>query len=88
MNRLLFMKSFVGQQTDLEQYSKFYWLPMKGTKQWNTASERRCVCCNADQLILNALKFGEVNVRDTMQEGIAIIETTRQKSSCKSFCTI
>ena len=41
INRLLFMKHFVGQQTDLEQYSKFYWQPMKWTKQWNTASKRR-----------------------------------------------
>ena len=41
INRLLLMKRFVGQQTDLEQYSKFYWQPVKRTKQWNTASERR-----------------------------------------------
>ena len=39
MNRLLFMKRFVGQQRDLEQYSKYYWQPMKGTKQWNAMSE-------------------------------------------------
>ena len=41
INRLFFMKTFGGQQTDLEQCSKFYWQPMKGTKQWNTASKRR-----------------------------------------------
>ena len=32
INRLIFMKSFVGQQTDVELYSKLHWLPMKGTK--------------------------------------------------------
>ena len=41
INRLFFMKLFVGQQSDLEHYSKFYWQPIKGTKQWNTVSERR-----------------------------------------------
>ena len=40
MNRLFFMNRFVGQQTDLEQYSKPYWQPMKGTKQWITASKK------------------------------------------------
>ena len=38
-NRLLFTQGFVGQKTHLEQYSKPYWQPMKGTKQWNTASK-------------------------------------------------
>ena len=41
ISRLLFMKSFVGQQTDFEQYSKVYWQPMEGTKQCKTASERK-----------------------------------------------
>ena len=40
------------------------------------------------QLILNKLKFGEVNVSNTIQVWIAIIETTRHKSSCKWYCTI
>ena len=30
LNRLFFTKSFVGQQTDLEINSRFYWQPMKG----------------------------------------------------------
>ena len=51
------MKRFVGQQSDLEQYSKSFWQPMKGTKQWNSASERRGLCYNAGQSILNTLKF-------------------------------
>ena len=68
-NSLLFMKCFVGQQADLEQYSKVCWQPMKETKQWNIASKRRWLCCNAGQLMLNLLKFGEVSVRDTIQNG-------------------
>ena len=33
-------------------------------------------------------KFGEVSVRDTIQKGIAILETSRHKSSCRYFCSI
>ena len=35
--QVVFHEDFVGQQTDLEHYSKFYRLPMKGKQQWNTA---------------------------------------------------
>ena len=49
INRLFFMQDFVDQQTDLKQYSKSYWPPMKGMlweamkgmKQCNIASEWR-----------------------------------------------
>ena len=37
--RLFFMKSFVGQQTDLELNSKLYWSLMTLTQQWNTVSK-------------------------------------------------
>ena len=39
INMLFVIKGFEGQQTDLEQYSKPYWQPMKGTKQWNSAGK-------------------------------------------------
>ena len=73
----------VGPETDLEQYSKFYWHPVKGTKQWNTANNRRCICYNLGQLILNTLKFGEVRVCNITTKGIAIIKMTRHRSRCK-----
>ena len=85
INRLFFTQGFVGQQIDLKQYSKPYWQPMKGTKQWNTASKWRRLCHQAGQSILNTLKFVEVSVRDTIQKWIAIIEMTGHKSSCKYF---
>ena len=44
IDRLFFTQGLVGQQTALEQYSKPYWQPMKGTKQWNTASKWRWLC--------------------------------------------
>ena len=31
------MQGFVGQEIDLKEYSKPYWQPMKGTKQWKAA---------------------------------------------------
>ena len=62
-NRLFFTQGFVGQQIDLKRYSKPYWQPMKGTKQWNTASKRRRFCHQAGQLILYTLKPCEVNVK-------------------------
>ena len=83
INRLLFMKHFESQQTDLEQYSKFYRQPMKGIKQWNTASKWRWFRHDAGQSILNMLKFSEVSVRDTIQKWIAIIKMTRHKISWK-----
>ena len=87
INGLFFLKGFVGQQTDVEQYSKSYWQPMKGMKQWNTASKWRWFH-NMGQLILNMLMFGEVSVCNTWQKGIAIIKMARHKSICKWFCTI
>ena len=81
INRLFFMQGFVGQQTDLKQYSKRYWQPVKGTKQWKTASKWRRLCHQAGQSILHTLKPCEVNVSDTIQKWIAIIETTGHKSS-------
>ena len=35
-----FHKRLIGQQSDLEQYSKFYWQPMKGMMQCSTARKR------------------------------------------------
>ena len=61
---------------------------MKGTKQWNTTSKWKRLCHNAGQSILKTLKFGEGSVHDTIQKEIAIIETTKHKSSCKNCCTI
>ena len=78
INRLLFIKRFLGQQPDLEQYSKFYWQPVKGTKQWNIVSEK-WFCYNKGQSILNTRKFGEVSVRNTIQKWIAIFEMTGHK---------
>ena len=71
INRLFDMQGFVGQQTDLEQYSKSYWQPKKRTKQWNTASKWMWLCHQAGQLILNASKSGKVSVSDSMQKWIA-----------------
>ena len=51
INRLFLVQCFVGQQIDLKKYSKPYWQPMKGTKQWKTASKRR-LCYQVGQLIL------------------------------------
>ena len=53
INRLFFTQGFVGQQIGLKQYSKPYWQPMKGTKQWKTASKWRRLCHQAGQSILN-----------------------------------
>ena len=47
-----FSQIFPGQQ---------YWEWMKGTQQWNTAIKWRWLCRNADQLILNTLKIGEMS---------------------------
>ena len=55
INRLFFTQGFVGQQIDLKQHSKPYWQPMKGTKQWKTASIWRRLCHHAGQLILYTL---------------------------------
>ena len=38
IDRLLFMKSVIGEQIDLEMNSIFYWLPIKGTQQWNPSA--------------------------------------------------
>ena len=83
INRLFFTQGFVGQQIDLTQYSKPYWQPMKGMKQWKIASKWRRLCHQVGQSILNTLKPCTVNVSDTIQKGIAIIQTTGHKSSCK-----
>ena len=66
INRLFFALDILSQQIDLEKYLKPYWQPMKGMKQWNTAGKWRWLCHNVSQSILNALKFGEVNVGDTI----------------------
>ena len=50
--RQFFMNGFVGQQTDLEQYSKPYWQPKEGTTQWYTATKWRWLCRTAGQSIL------------------------------------
>ena len=60
-NRQFFMQNFVGQRTDLEYYSGFYWQPIKGMKQWNTVSKWKWLWHNVGQSILNTLKFGEVS---------------------------
>ena len=39
INRLFFTQGFADQQIDLKQYSKPYWQPMNGTKQWKTVSK-------------------------------------------------
>ena len=89
------MQGFVGQQTYLEQCSKLYWQPTKGTKQWNTASKWRGLSHQAGQSILDTLKFGEVSVRDAIQKGVLsglsfslFVDThdwTEAKHDCKSF---
>ena len=56
INRLFFTQGFVSQQIYLKQYSKPYWQPMKGTKQWKTASKWRRLCHQAGQLILYTLE--------------------------------
>ena len=61
---------------------------MKGTKRWNPTSENGGDLHDAGQSILNMLKFGEVSLHDIIQKRIAIIETTRHKSSCKKLCSI
>ena len=68
INRLFFTQGFVGQQLDLRQYSKPYWQPMKGIKQWSTASKWRRLYHQAGQSIPNILKFGEVTVGDTIHK--------------------
>ena len=35
-----FMQGYVGQQIELKQYSKPYWQPLKGTKQWKDFFKR------------------------------------------------
>ena len=84
----VFTQGFVGQQIDLKQYSKPYCQPMKGTRQWKTASKWRRLCHQAGQSILNTLKPSEVNDGDIIQKWIAIVEMTRHETSCKYFCTI
>ena len=71
------MQGFVGQQIDLKHYSKPYWQPIKGMKQWHTASKWRRLCHQVGHLILYTLKLCEVNDGDTVQKGIAIIEMTK-----------
>ena len=88
INSLFFMQGFVGQQIDLKKYSRPYWQPMKGMRQWKTASKWRKLCHQAGQLILYTLKPSEVNVSNTIQKWITIIKTTGHESSCKQFCTI
>ena len=66
INRLFFIQGFVGQQTDLKQYSKPYWQPRKGTNQWNTVSKWKSLCHQGGQSIVNALRFGEVSAHDTI----------------------
>ena len=44
INRLFFTQDFVGQQIDLKKYSKPYWQPLKGTKQWKILSKWRRLC--------------------------------------------
>ena len=81
--RLYFMKHLLGQQINLEQYSKPYCQPMKGMKRRKTAGKWRRFCHQAGQLILNTLQPCEVNVRDTMQKWIAIIKANGHESSCE-----
>ena len=88
INRLFFTQGFVGQQIDLKKYSTPYWQPMKRTKQWNTASKWRRFCHQAGQLILYTPKPREVDVSNTIQKWITIIETTGHESSSKQFSTI
>ena len=82
INWMFSTKYFVGQQTDLEQYSNLYMHPTKGTKQWNTASKRRWLCHNTAQSILHTLKFGEVSVCDIIPKWFVIIKTIRHRSTC------
>ena len=56
INRLFFTQGFVGQQINLKQYSKAYWQPMKGTKQWKAAGKWRRPCHQAGQLLLYKLE--------------------------------
>ena len=74
INRLFFTQGFVGKQIDLKKYSKPYWQPMKRTKQWNTVSKWRRVCHQADRLILYTLKPSEVNVSNTIQRLLSVID--------------
>ena len=60
INRLFFTQSFVGKQIDLKRYSKPYWQPMKGTKQWKAASKWRRLCHQVGQLILYTAKGHQV----------------------------
>ena len=85
MSKPFFTQGFIGQQIDLKQYPKPYWQPMKESKQWRTASKWRRLCNQAGQSILNTLRPSEANVGDTIQKGIALIETTRHKSIYKQF---
>ena len=64
INRLFCMQGFVGQQIDLKQYSKPYWQPMKGTKQWKTASK---TLSPGGPVNSEHVKPCEVNVSDTKQ---------------------
>ena len=61
------MQGLVGQQIDLKQYSKPYWQPMKGTKQWKTVSKWRRLCHQAGESILNMLKLCEITVSNSCQ---------------------
>ena len=70
------MKSFVGQQTDLEQYLKF-----TGNQWTERNSENGCdFVTTGGQTILNTLKSGEVCVHDTTKKWIAVIKTTRHEA--------
>ena len=85
INRLFFHVCFASQQIDLEQYSKPYWQPKKGTQEWNTASKWRKLCHNVGQLISNALKPCEVNVGDVIQKRLVIINQSVNQTSIASI---
>ena len=65
INRLLFMKRFIGQQTDLEQNSNFF--TGNQWREWSseTVSKRRQLCHNMGQSILNMLWLADVSVCNT-----------------------
>ena len=54
-----FHEALCGQQTDVTQYSKFHWRPMKGRNS-GTLQVR------GGDSVLNTLKFNEVRVCNNM----------------------
>ena len=82
LNRLFFKRVLYADKLILKSTLYF-----TGTQWWEhsrvTLSKWRWLCHNTNQLILNMLQFGEVGVRNTWQNWIAVIEMSRHKSSCK-----